>query len=113
MVLRDTKTAAQLLYEERIMVEQDALLTVLKTWEGRRVLYNVLAKGDIYEQNGPTPFGDEGQRATGKREMSLEVLREALTLQPDAYILMQKEAGDFEKKYAVNLGSEGEEDATD
>ncbi len=95
----------------RAQVEQDNLEGVLKTFEGRRVLFNVLARGDIYDLNGEMPFDlAKSQRAIGRREVALELLKEILTVDPGAYILMQQEAEKFEEQFQVKTESGESED---
>lgn len=93
---RDTK--------KREMAEYEVLLQVLNTKAGRRVLYNVIAKGNIYGHITTEPVA--AQRELGRRDVALEVLQDLLTVYPDVYILMQQEAARFETDYPVNQEEE-------
>ncbi len=96
----------------RVQLETTTLAKVLGTWEGRRVIFNVIARGDIYHQREAPPLEPNAlQRQTGRKELALEVLGEALQVDPQVYTLMQREAGDFERDLLIRLGLEGEDNA--
>ena len=111
-VSRDTSNPEQVRTEEemfalRQQVELGMLQDVLATFEGRRVIYNILAKAGIYDDAPEDPV--QSDRFLGMRRLGLIVLDEVLTARSDVYILMQKEGRAFEEKYQfVNI--EGEED---
>ena len=114
-VSRDTSeeeeqlTRAQQMHDIRVAIEQDALKKVLDTWEGRRVLFNILGKGDIYGLQGSMPYESEKcQRVIGRMEVAQELLQEMLQVNPQVYILMQQEADRLEEQLEL---SEGEDDA--
>jgi len=96
MGTRDTKT--------REDAERELLLKVLGTPAGRRVVYNILAKGSIYGHVSTDPAA--AQRELGRRDVALEVLQDVLTVYPDVYILMQQEAARFDLDYPVTQGEE-------
>jgi len=107
MVSRDTSDAKLVktqeeMHEVRTTLHREMMAKVLGTYEGRHILYNVLALGDIYEQRDSMSYGlAESQRAIGRREMSLDLLKDILTADPNAYIVMQQEVGAFEEKFEV------------
>ena len=107
MVSRDTNDkpkSVEELYAHRVATESSTLAKVLDTLEGRRVLFNVLARGDIYDLSGEMPFDrDKVQRALGRREVALELLKDILTVDTGVYILMQQEADEFEKQFTAEI----------
>lgn len=99
------------LAEIRQQIRDDILAKVLGTWEGRFVLFEIIGRGDVYDQDGEMPFDNaKVQRALGRRAVSLEVLKDALRIDPNSYILMQQEAGAFEAQFKlVEPGSDEDE----
>lgn len=98
--LRKLKTADELLEHKRL-VEDELLQEVLGTFAGRRIIFKIIAEGDIYfDVNGPLPF-DVGpaNRNQGRREIAIELLKECLRVEPNSYITMQQEAGNFEAMF--------------
>ena len=92
----------QELYEQ---MEREMLEEVLNTYAGRRVIYNIIAKGDIYDQEGNMSLDlASSQRQIGRREVAVETLKDALTVKPDVYIVMQREAGDYAEKFKLETG---------
>lgn len=92
----------QELYAE---IEREMFAEVLDTYAGRRVLYNIIAKGDIYNQEGETSLDlATSQRQIGRREVAVETLKDALTVDPDVYIVMQREAGEYAEKFKLETG---------
>jgi hypothetical protein len=96
----------------RVSIENDMWGKMLTTYEGRHVLYNIIAMGDIYDIEGPMPLEpNHFNRAQGRKEVALSALKRALTVDPNVYILMQKEASDFNEKFRPDLaGSKGQDD---
>jgi hypothetical protein len=100
----------EMLHELRMTIEREMLSKVLATAEGRRVLFNVIARGDIYDLQGSMPYDlAQSQRCIGRREVALETLKDCLTAFPDVYILMQSEAAEFEKQFAIDLTGDEED----
>jgi len=98
-------------YNLRVQVEQEILKKVLETWEGRRVLYRILARGDIYQMEGMPFESERAQRKIGRQQMAVEVLSELLQVDPEVYILMQREGSKFEHEFAIRAANElGDED---
>lgn len=91
MGTRDTKTREQ--------AEREALIEALSTSAGRRAIYSIVAKGGIYGHISLDPVA--AQRELGRRDVALEVLQDVLTVHPDMYILMQREAACFDTNYPV------------
>ena len=113
--VRDTSDPRQVKSEEdmaalKAHVEKDLLIEVLKTFAGRRVLFNVLARAQPYGDIVSNEIG-EVNRFLGRRSVGLEVLGEVLTADPNVYMLMQKESAIFEEKYQLNIVNEEREDA--
>lgn len=101
----------QELLEARARIKDDVLRQVIGTWEGRHVLFDIIGRGDLYDQDGTMAFESERvQRALGRREIALEVLKEVLRLDPQCYILMQQESGAFEAQFMKETGSEESDD---
>ena len=115
-VSRDTsdpmqiKTAQQL-HDLRASIEEDILKKVLETFEGRHVIFNILVKGDIYNLIESMSYDlAKSQRQIGRREVAQEVLTEALLVKSDVYIMMQREAGEFEEQFKIHLKAIEEEE---
>jgi len=100
------------LMELRAEYEQRFLEEVLSTVAGRRVIYNMVAMGDVYNLQGTMPLDSvQHNRQEGRREMALEILHRVLHVQSNVYIMMQREADSFEKQFEANgLEPETEED---
>lgn len=112
--VRDTSDPRQVKSEEdmaalKAHVERELLVEVLKTFAGRRVLFNVLARAQPYGDIVSNEIG-EVNRFLGRRSVGLEVLGEVLTADPNVYMLMQKESAIFEEKYQLNIVDEERED---
>lgn len=93
---------AQKLWDLRQLQKKEMLKQVLDTYEGRSVLWDILGLGDIYsQQSEPSLDPYMVQRQTGRRMVALEILTQCLEVRSDAYILMQKEAEQFERNFLV------------
>ena len=107
MVSRDTSNPAQVKSEEdmetlRAAEEAETLNKVLGTYEGRRVIYNILARTGMYDDIMPADNAVT-HRLLGRRSIGLETVDDILTAQPNVYILMQKEDADFKRKYQFTI----------
>ena len=108
---QDVAAKQEQLVDLKSQVEKELLHKVLSTYAGRRVLFNIIAKGDIYDQDGQMPFDlAQSQRCIGRREIAVEILKDCLNAIPDVYITMQNESGDFERKFELNELTEREND---
>lgn len=115
MASRETKKdlkSAEELQKLRDALEREMLEKVLATYEGRHVLYSVLALADIYDlRTGPIPYDNAAaQRRLGRRDVGLEVLAQVLEVKPNVYIMMQQEAGTFEKQFEIEITGSEEQD---
>lgn len=104
-VSRDTSDPIQVASDEEKKALQKEmsrgyLRDVLGTFGGRHVIYNILAKTNMYDDIY-TELPAWKDRLLGRRSIGLEVLEEILTASPDVYILMQQEADIFEKRYEI------------
>ena len=111
-VSRDTRyEAAQKVKRHQDLYEAEVWKKMVSTYEGRFILFSVLGLGDIYLQNGESPLDVASHnRAEGRREVALEVLRRVLAADDQAYILMQREAGEFQRQLERMLEKEQGED---
>jgi hypothetical protein len=105
MASRDTSDAGAVASEEdksklRDGIEQDALKSVLGTFEGRSVLFKILARSAIYQDIYSTDSA-EVHRELGRRSIGLELLAEILTVDPGVYIVMQQESEAFDRKFNI------------
>lgn len=108
---KERQLTAEEVYDARMLEHREMLGKVLDTYEGRFVVYQVLALGDIYDLQARMPFDQaQAQRKQGRKDLAIEFLTEVLETRPDAYILMQKEAGGFEERFPIETGSEEEQD---
>ena len=97
---QDEEARQQELHERRILIEDDILLKVLNTYEGRHVLYNVLGLGDIHDFQAPMSFETaKFQRQQGRKDVANELLKDFLRVDHRVYILMQREAEQFEEQF--------------
>lgn len=104
-ISRDTTNPEQVESDEemaliRAEVSRQFWQSVLKTYEGRFVIFSIMSKADIYNQNGKSYEPHVLNRQVGRDELALEVLDEVLTAMPDVYIMMQKEAAEFNNRYS-------------
>lgn len=114
-ISRDTSDPEQVQSDEdmkmlRDYVSREMLQKVLKTYEGRHVIFQILSKGDIYNQHGKSYDPNVLNRQVGRDEVAQEVLSEVLTAMPDVYTMMQKEAAEFNARYSFTEVGRKEED---
>ena len=84
------------------LVELDMLGKVLDTYEGRRIIGNIIGSADIYEEQEPVSYDLAiSQRQIGRREVALSLFKDTLTIRPNVFNLMREEAEEFLKKYSA------------
>ena len=85
--VRQRKSKAKLIREREI----NNLRQVLSTREGRNVIWNILAYGNIYSENPGGPDFSIG-KFEGKRALAIWLIQEIFTADPNAYTIMRDEA---------------------
>ena len=111
-VSRDTNyEAAVKVKRHQDLYEAEVWKKLVSTYEGRFVLFSIMGFGDIYLQGGEAPLDVANHnRAEGRREVALQVLQRVLAADDQAYILMQREAGEFQKQLERLLEQQQGED---
>jgi len=93
----------------QVMVE-DIWQKVLSTYEGRFVINEIIGMTDVFGEDGPKTVEPHMlNRLEGRQEVCLQVLRRALTADPDVYKIMQNEARQFQQQLN-EAGKEEDED---
>ena len=116
MVSRDTTNEEQVRIAEeldaaRAVIEHDLLKEVLSTFEGRHVLFNILAKTGLYDDFSLAD--PDYPKWIGRRAVGLEVLADLLTVNPNVYTIMQQENAAFVDKYTPQYDEEDREEEHD
>lgn len=112
MVSRDTSNPEQVKSDEemeelRSLVELEMWRDVLKTPEGRFVVFSIIDKADIHNKNGKAYDPHMLNRQVGRDEIANEVLGHALTALPGVYNMMLMEMDAHLQKYRLReVGSE-------
>ena len=89
--------AAQKIAKFKLTGEQEDLRTVLKTEEGRRVIWNVIAKtGPMHLSYSPGGTADEFFFREGRRSIGLHLIAQIERANPGVYLVMQKENTEHE-----------------
>lgn len=105
MVSRDTT-----LYDAATEERRRLWGEVLGSYAGRFILFEIIGKGDVYDLAEQMSFDPAiVQRQLGRRDMALEVLKEALGACPDVYVLMQREAKEFQERFTETLELDDED----
>ena len=116
MVSRDTSDEEQVKTAEeldalRVAVEHDLLKEVLSTFEGRHVIFNILAKTGLYEDFSMAD--PDFPKYIGRRAVGIEVLEDILTVNTNVYTIMQQENAAFVGKYTPQYDEEDREEDHD
>ena len=70
--------------------EAESFNTVLKSYQGREFVWNLLSQCNLFDE---APMGSqESARFEGRRDIGLWALNKCFTSNPDVYNLMQQEA---------------------